>query len=275
MNKLETKAVQTVSSREVAEMMGKAHWEVLKMIEGYEPPKESKSRKVIGIIQTLADHNVVVSDYFIESSYKDASGKSNKCYECTKLGCELLANKLIGEKGILFTARYVNKFNKMEQYIKEQIPQLSERDYAILDIVNAKDDVSMGIAIKRLENIVTKPLIERIEEIQPKADWFEKFINSQGLYSSTQLAKILHISSARKLNEMLNEKGIIYRQGKSWLPYATTDARWYKVVVGGSDIYSYTQLKFTPKGVYDISLLLEKVLKKEDVESVQPMKQIL
>ena len=53
------------------------------------------------------------SEYFIESTYQDKSGKSNKCYECTKLGCDMLANKMTGEKGILFTARYVKKFNEM------------------------------------------------------------------------------------------------------------------------------------------------------------------
>lgn len=111
---------QTISSREVAEMMEKRHGEVLRMLEGYEPPKGSKGRKVVGIIPILTQHNVVLSDYFIESSYKDASGKSNKCYECTKMGCEMLANKLTGEKGILFTAKYVKRFNEMEQYIKAQ-----------------------------------------------------------------------------------------------------------------------------------------------------------
>lgn len=82
----ENRIEQTISSREVAEMMEKRHKEVLRMLEGYEPAKGSKSRKVVGILPTLTEHNVVLSDYFIESSYKDASGKSNKCYECTKMG---------------------------------------------------------------------------------------------------------------------------------------------------------------------------------------------
>ena len=65
--------VKTIPSYEVAEMMdGKQHWQVLRMLDGYEPPKGSKSRKVVGIIPTLTDHNVVVSEYFIESTYKDA-----------------------------------------------------------------------------------------------------------------------------------------------------------------------------------------------------------
>ena len=59
-------------------------------------------------------------DYFIESNYKDAKGEERKCYLCTKMGCELLGNKLQGEKGILFTAKYVKRFNEMEDKLKEQ-----------------------------------------------------------------------------------------------------------------------------------------------------------
>lgn len=103
---------QTINSREVAEMMARRHGQVLKMIEG--------GAGEVGIIKVLTEHDFVLSDYFIESSYKDASGKSNKCYECTKMGCEMLANKLTGEKGILFTAKYVKRFNDMEQHIKAQ-----------------------------------------------------------------------------------------------------------------------------------------------------------
>lgn len=120
MNELQAKEIQTISSREVAKMMEKEHWEVLRMLEG------SKDRK--GIIEVLkADPQLVVSEYFIESTYQDKSGKQNKCYECTKMGCEMLANKMTGEKGILFTARYVKKFNEMRELLLEQnTPSLVE-----------------------------------------------------------------------------------------------------------------------------------------------------
>ena len=112
MMELQAKEIQTISSKEVAEMIGRRHGQILKMIEG--------GSGEVGIIKILAQHDFVLSEYFIESSYKDKSGKSNKCYECTKMGCEMLANKLTGEKGILFTARYVKKFNEMERILLEQ-----------------------------------------------------------------------------------------------------------------------------------------------------------
>ena len=75
-------------------------------------------KKSEGIIKILTDNNFVVSDYFILSTYRDASGKENKCYEVTKLGCDFLANKSTGEKGVLFTARYVKRFYEMEHSIE-------------------------------------------------------------------------------------------------------------------------------------------------------------
>ena len=107
-----------------------------------------------------------------------------------------------------------------------------------------------------------------IEEMTPRVNWFDKFMSSEGLYTSTQVAKVLHISSAKKLNTILNEEKIIYRQGKNWLPYISTDKSWYKLIVGNSENYSYSQLKFTPKGIYEISKILDVNLEEEDIKSV-------
>ena len=112
--------VPYLDSREVAEMMDINHWEILRKLDGTD--------KVKGIIPILTDNKIVVSKYFIESSYKDGSGKENKCYLCTRLGCDFLANKFTGEKGILFTAKYVEAFNKMEEHIKGQAKPLSAMD---------------------------------------------------------------------------------------------------------------------------------------------------
>ena len=62
-------------------MMERPHWKVLNMIEG--------KAGEIGIARVLIDHSFVVNEYFIESEYKASNGKSNKCYECTKMGCEM------------------------------------------------------------------------------------------------------------------------------------------------------------------------------------------
>ena len=92
----------TLDSREVAEMVGMRHADLMRNIDHY-----------IEVISTNAKLRSL--DFFVESTYKDKKGEARKRYDITKKGCEMVANKLTGEKGILFTAEYVERFNQMEQ----------------------------------------------------------------------------------------------------------------------------------------------------------------
>lgn len=112
---------KTISSLEVAEMLEIEHKEILKKLEGSR--RQDGTVKQVGIIPTLAKWNFPLNDYFILSSYKDSIGKENKCYKITKLGCDFLANKFTGEKGILFTAKYVKRFHEMEEQLKPKVLQ--------------------------------------------------------------------------------------------------------------------------------------------------------
>ena len=106
------KRVETIESIEVAKMMDKEHKEIMWMIDG------NKKRGIVGIKPTIElSADLHLSDYFIENTYKDSMNRNKKCYSVTKMGCELLANKLTGEKGILFSARYVKRFNEMQNVI--------------------------------------------------------------------------------------------------------------------------------------------------------------
>lgn len=96
-----------ISSREVAEMMEMEHSKLL--------------RKIDSINEDLAQAKIGFSKYWIESTYKDASGKSNREFLITKRGCEFLAHKTTGKKGNLFTDKYMDRFEAMEKAIKEGI----------------------------------------------------------------------------------------------------------------------------------------------------------
>lgn len=104
----------TITTLEVAEMMEVEHWELLRKLDGRTKKDGNHSK---GYIEILTDNHLVASDFFIPSFYKDASGKENKCYEVTRLGCDFLANKSTGEKGVLFTSRYVKRFQEMENQL--------------------------------------------------------------------------------------------------------------------------------------------------------------
>ncbi len=104
MNNINT---STLDSREIAEMLEISHWQILRKLEGIKGKK--------GILEILGDNNFVVTDYFIKSTYLSEQNKEMPCYQFTKMGCEFIANKFTGEKGIIFTAKYVKRFNDMEQ----------------------------------------------------------------------------------------------------------------------------------------------------------------
>lgn len=105
MNDLMTKE-PTIDSREVADMVGKQHSNLCRDIARY-----------IGVLSTDSKLNPL--NFFIETTYTDKKGESRKRYDVTRKGCEMIANKLTGEKGILFTAAYVERFHEMEDAIKE------------------------------------------------------------------------------------------------------------------------------------------------------------
>lgn len=126
---------QTITTLEIAEMMGLPHYEILKKLEGTTNPDGSV--KQVGIIPTLGKGKIPVTDYFIKSTYLTGQNKEMPCYEVTKLGCDFLANKFTGEKGIIFTARYVKRFDEMEQKLKPRIPQ-TYRD-AVAELLESLD----------------------------------------------------------------------------------------------------------------------------------------
>ena len=92
--------IEVIDSRQVAEAIGKEHSKLLRDIRTYcDYLNESK----IGLV-----------DFFIESTYTDSKGEIRPCYLCTRKGCEMIANKLTGQKGVTFTALYINTFHSME-----------------------------------------------------------------------------------------------------------------------------------------------------------------
>ena len=218
--------VPVIDSREVARMMGRAHWEILSYIDG------SKSNGVIGIAECLSKQGTLLSDFFIESSYLNlTNNRKSKCYLVTKKGCELLATRQNGEKGILFSIAYVERFNAMEKELNSksvhQYPELTEKQQCILAVYDG--GASAVAASKRLVEIevqeATAPLKGTIAEqqaelTQSKAELTEKtellddindcFTFTQVKQYNKQLLRDRKdiVLSTAKLNEVAAELGI-------------------------------------------------------------------
>lgn len=108
-----------VDSREVAEWTDRNHKDLLRDIRGYIEVMEKSDE--------ISQRKIAPSDFFIESTFENR-GKQYPCYLLTKKGCDMVANKMTGEKGVLFTAAYVTAFERMREKITSENAVLP-RDY--------------------------------------------------------------------------------------------------------------------------------------------------
>lgn len=189
-----------LDSREVAEMVDKQHNDLLKDIRRY--------------IEQLGEGNIPHTDFFTESQYTDKSNRQKPCYLVTKKGCEFIAHKLTGVKGTEFTAKYINRFHEMEDVIKTQLP--SGNDLIALAVIEAQ-----------------KMLAEKdkqIEEMKPKAEFFDAVADSKTAISMNEVSKVLGIKGYGRNNlfEFLRNNGILDRWNVPYQRYI--DARWFRVV---------------------------------------------
>lgn len=106
-----------VDSREVAEWTDRNHKDLLRDIRNY-----------IEILEKSTERKIAPSDFFIPYVYQDSTGRTLPCYLLTKKGCDMVANKMTGEKGVLFTAAYVTAFERMREKITSENAVLP-RDY--------------------------------------------------------------------------------------------------------------------------------------------------
>ena len=186
-----------VDSRQVAEMIGKQHFNLLRDIDNY--------ISVIGQNSKLSSDN-----FFIKSTYKSGTGKTYPCYLITRKGCDMVANKMTGDKGILFTAEYVTRFDEMEKQLtkpKLQLPDFTnpvEAARAWADEVEAKQKAQA-----------------QIEADKPKVLFAESVATSKSSISVADMAKVLKQNGIdtgqhrlyaylRNNNYLISRKGIDY-----------------------------------------------------------------
>jgi len=204
MNYLSTEVKpQTLDSREVAEMVGKQHNELLKDIRRY--------------VNQFNEGNLPHVDFFQENTYTDTKGEARPCYTVTRKGCEFIANKLTGVKGTEFTAKYINKFHDMETVIQNQMP--TGQNLIALAVIEAQK------MLEQKDTIIAQQT-QVIGELKPKADYTDRILQSKSLVNANQIAKDYGMS-AKTFNKTLHNLGVQYSQGGQWLLYSKHQKKGY------------------------------------------------
>lgn len=132
---------------------------------------------------------------------------------------------IINESGLysLILSSKLPNAKKFKRWVtSEVLPDIRKNGmYATdttIDAMLNNPDLMISLLTKyKEEKEERKRLEEEKEKIQKEK---ENLIHSPKTYTSTEIAKELGFSSARKFNQVLHEKGIIYKQNGIWVLYS-------------------------------------------------------
>nr|DAK63886.1 MAG TPA: repressor domain protein [Caudoviricetes sp.] len=115
------------------------------------------------------------------------------------------------------TSEVLPSIRKHGAYATEDVLDkvLDNPDFGI-ELLNALKDERKKRAVAELEN---KKKDQIIGELTPKADYTDKILQSTSVVTITSIAKDYGLSGS-KMNKLLHELGIQYKQGNQWLIYA-------------------------------------------------------
>lgn len=214
-----------VSSREIAEHFNKQH------------------RHILRDIQVITDDLGSAQKWthlFIESKWQNEQNKQwYEEYLLTRDGFSLLVMGFTGKAALDWKLKYIEAFNKMEATLKEQNNKMLPTTYkeALIQLLTQVEE--------------NEKLLEENKVLSPKAEYHDAVLNKDNLISISVIAKDMGLPSATKLNQMLFEDKVIFKEGGVWKPYAKFE---WLITDGYADYVSYTTpnsyplLKWTEKG---------------------------
>lgn len=190
----------SLESREVAEMVGKEHSELLKDIRRYS--------------EYLAEGDFHLGDFFSESVYLDKNNQERPCYKVTKKGCEFIAHKLTGQKGTLFTATYINRFHELETSLNQAITMLTEEQKLQLAIFQARTIDEAGMAAANLDRYRQNQLEDKQKELEYKTEVIKGITEDIDIYTKRNvLNKVVRYKKAnysQRWNELYSRFKEVY-----------------------------------------------------------------
>lgn len=180
-------------SREVALMVEKDHSKLLRDIREY--------------CKHLTEANFGLSEYFIQYEYQDSTGRTLPCYLCTKKGCDMIANKMTGKKGVIFTAKYTTAFEKMKDFMEKGT------SYTSIPLKEQVESLEAVSNMLRMNDASKLLMLENFyKEYNIPTGFLPKYEHngSRQMKSATELLKENDCSiSIYKFNELMIDKGLM------------------------------------------------------------------
>lgn len=122
---------------------------------------------------------------------------------------------------MLGTDKAWDMFDSLEEnYFNPKVPQLTRKQELQLAILNGSE-LERTVALKQYEELIAQPFIEHIDEIQPKADKYKQFMDTDGTFGFRELCKHLnglgYSLKETELRTILKDNNIICKQGRKYV----------------------------------------------------------
>ncbi|PTL88838.1 phage regulatory protein/antirepressor Ant [Halomonas litopenaei] len=215
MNDIIETSKPTMSSREIAELTGSRHDAVRKSAE------------------RLAADQILTSP--LATFDYEHRGNTYQEYRFNKRDSLVLVARLSPE----FTAAVVDRWQQLEQ--QEAKPALPDFTNPVEAARAWADEVESKLRAEAA-----------LEHAKPAVEFVERYVSADsGNKGFRQVAKLLQ-ANEREFRAFLQDSRVMYRLGGEWMPYQQhIDADRFVVKTGVTEDggHSYSQAKFTPKGV--------------------------
>ncbi|HAQ0792293.1 TPA: phage antirepressor KilAC domain-containing protein [Enterococcus faecium] len=176
---------------------------------------------------------------------------------------------IINESGLysLILKSKLPSAKKFKRWVtSEVLPTIRKHGMYATDELLNNPDLLIEVATKLKEERTLRLIAEqRVNELQPKADYYDRILNNKGLVTVSTIAKNYGMSAV-SFNKLLHELGIQFNQSGTWLLYSKFQDKGYTHI----EPFDYedkngnrqvkTRMKWTQKG----HIFLYETLKKNN-----------
>ncbi|BAO07858.1 putative anti-repressor protein [Enterococcus mundtii QU 25] len=129
---------------------------------------------------------------------------------------------IINESGLysLILKSKLPSARKFKRWVtSEVLPAIRKHGIYATDELLNNPDLLIGVATKLKEERALRLVAEqRVNELQPKAEYYDNILKNKSLMTISIIAKNYGMN-ATKMNNLLHDLGVQYRQGNAWLLY--------------------------------------------------------
>lgn len=187
-------------------------------------------RNVMRDIRAFKKDVLNFEQMFYEDETKDSYGRKQKIFDMTRDGFSLLAMGFTGKKALQFKLKFINEFNKMEEYIKTQQQLANAPSYQIEDpVARAKKWIE--------EQEYTQSLETTLEEEKPEVQY------------ARDLAVSDHSTLVGTFATILSQNGVKIGQNRLFKYFRDEH---YLMSVSGEDRHNLPTQKSLDAGLFEV-----------------------